>query len=146
LAWIRDNGDGMSLRKLEEALRIGGEADYGARSLGKYGFGLKGASWSQARDFKVVTREKDGEVHQLGWDLSNMADWRVDESPLEDWEAAAADPGEHGTVVLWKNMRAPDAAPAIKGVSPYVAEIKELNQHLALVFHRFLEGEAKGRP
>lgn len=142
---IRDNGDGMSPENLEEAMRVGGEADYDSRSLGKYGFGLKGASWSQARKMTVVTREKGAEVHHLGWDLASMADWIVDDIPLSAWQAKVADPGEKGTVVLWQNMKAPKSAPAIKGVSPYVAEIKDLNQHLGLVFHRFLDGDAKGR-
>lgn len=142
---IRDNGRGMSAGALEEAMRIGGEANYDARSLGKYGFGLKGASWSQARDFKVVTRQKDGEVHHLGWDQGNMANWRVDDGPLAVWEAEATNPGEQGTVVLWKNMKAPVTAPSIKGVPPHVAEIQELTRHLGQVFHRFLDGAAKGR-
>lgn len=143
---IRDNGDGMTPDQLEEAMRIGGEADYDHRSLGKYGFGLKGASWSQARDFTVVTRQKGGTLHHLGWDMANMADWQVDDGPLDAWEAEVADPGEKGTTVLWKGMKAPITVPSMKGVPPYVAEIRDLNQHLGLVFHRFLDGEARGRP
>lgn len=142
---ICDNGRGMSAAELEEAIRIGGDAEYDSRSLGKYGYGLKGASWSQARAFTVVTRQSGGPVHHLGWDRDNMADWAVDESPLEPWEEAVADPGEHGTVVLWKRMKAPTSAPSIKGVAPHVAEIQELSRHLGLVFHRFLDGDAKGR-
>lgn len=142
---IRDNGRGMSPELLDEAIRIGGEAEYDNRSLGKYGFGLKGASWSQARNFKVVTRQQGGQVHHLGWDQDNMADWRVDDGPLEAWEAEVADPGEQGTVVLWQNMKTPMTAPSIKGVPPHVAEIQELRRHLGLVFHRFLDGDAKGR-
>jgi len=142
---IRDNGRGMSMEQLAEAMRIGGEAEYDNKSLGKYGFGLKGASWSQARSFKVVTRQKGGEVQHLGWDQDNMADWHADDSQLEAWEAEATDVGEHGTVVLWKNMKAPATAPSIKGVPPHVAEIRELERHLGLVFHRFLDGDAKGR-
>lgn len=142
---IRDNGHGMSAGQLKEAMRIGGEAEYDSRSLGKYGFGLKGASWSQARDFKVVTRQKNKEVNHLGWDQDNMADWRVDDGPLEFWETKATDPGEQGTVVLWKNMKAPTMAPSIKGVPPHIAEIQEISRHLGLVFHRFLDGAAKGR-
>lgn len=143
---IRDNGDGMSQAKLDEAMRVGSEASYDTRSLGKYGYGLKGASWSQARAFKVVTRERGQPVLHAGWDKAQMTDWIVDESPLEPWEAAATDVGEHGTAVLWKNMKAPTSAPAAKGVSPHVAEILELSRHLGLVFHRFIEGDAKGRP
>lgn len=143
---IRDDGVGMSPKALDEAMRIGGEADYDSRSLGKYGYGLKGASWSQARAFTVVTRQSGGPASHLGWDRDNMADWAVDDSPLEAWEAVVTDPGEHGTTVLWKRMKAPTVAPSIKGVPPHVAEIQDLGRHLGLVFHRFLDGEAKGRP
>jgi hypothetical protein len=142
---IRDNGCGMRPAELAEAMRIGGEVDYDWLSLGKYGYGLKGASWSQARVFTVVTRARGGDLTHLTWDRDNMADWRVDDSPLEAWEEAATDPGAHGTSVLWKKMKAPTAAPSAKGVSPHVAEIQDLTRHLGLVFHRFLDGEAKGR-
>jgi len=142
---IRDNGRGMSLADLDDAMRVGGEANYDSRSLGKYGYGLKGASWSQAKAFTVVTRQSGGPVVHLGWDRDNMVDWAVDESPLENWEAAATDPGDHGTTVLWKRMKAPTAAPSVKGVPPHVAEIQDLSRHLGLVFHRFLDGDAKGR-
>ncbi len=142
---IRDNGVGMSASQLDEAMRIGGEAEYDSRSLGKYGYGLKGASWSQARAFTVVTRQQGGPLTHLGWDRDDMADWEVDESPLEPWEAAVTDLGEHGTAVLWKRMKTPTSAPSIKGVPPHVAEIQELSRHLGLVFHRFLDGEARGR-
>lgn len=143
---ISDNGDGMSQAKLDEAMRVGSETSYDARSLGKYGYGLKGASWSQARAFKVVTRERGQPVLHAGWDKAQMTDWVIDESPLEAWEADATNVGDHGTAVLWKNMKAPTAAPAAKGVSPHVGEIQELSRHLGLVFHRFIEGDAKGRP
>lgn len=142
---IRDNGKGMSATELDEAMRIGSETDYDSRSLGKYGYGLKGASWSQARAFTVATRQKGGPLVHLTWDKDKIADWQVDESPLEPWESAVVEPGEHGTTVLWKRMKAPTTAPSIKGVSPHVAEIQDLDRHLGLVFHRFLDGDAKGR-
>jgi hypothetical protein len=143
---IRDNGCGMTRDQLMEAMRVGGEANYDQRSLGKYGYGLKGASWSQARAFTVVTRPKGGEQSHATWDRDNMAGWQVDQTPLQEWEAEAADPDEHGTVVLWKKMKAATVAPSIRGVPPHVAEIQELNRHLGTVFHRFLDGDAKGRP
>ena len=143
---IRDNGDGMSESKLEEAMRIGSAAEYNPRSLGKFGYGLKGASWSQARAVIVVTKERGGAVLQMGWDKADMADWSLTDTPLEEWEAKATYIPDTGTAVLWKHMKSPMFAPAAKGVTPYVAEIQDLRQHLELVFHRFLEGDAKGRP
>ncbi len=53
--------------------------------------------------------------------------------------------GEQGTAVLWEDMTPPAAAPAARGVPPYVAEVLELQRHLGLVFHRFLEGNARNR-
>ncbi|MER9385527.1 ATP-binding protein [Mesorhizobium sp. M0435] len=143
---IRDNGTGMDAQTLDEALRIGSDTTYGVRSLGKYGYGLKGASWSQARAVTVVTKQAGQPLIHLGWDKQDMADFSVIEAPLEPWEDDATKIPQKGTAVLWKHMKMPLSAPSAKGVSPHVAEIQELTRHLELVFHRFLEGEAKGRP
>jgi hypothetical protein len=142
---ITDNGDGMTPAELDEAMTIGSDADYDDNALGKYGFGLKGASWSQARLFTVVTRTRGGPTSHLTWDKKDLGDWEALESPIEPWEEAAIGLGEMGTSVLWKDMKPPAAAPAARGVPPYFAEILELQRHLGLVFHRFLEGEAKNR-
>ena len=53
---IADNGNGMSAATLAEAMRIGSASEYEENALGKYGYGLKGASWSQAKVFTVVTK------------------------------------------------------------------------------------------
>ncbi|WP_298236590.1 ATP-binding protein [uncultured Azohydromonas sp.] len=142
---IADNGHGMDQAKLAEAMRIGGLSDYSGNSLGKYGFGLKGASWSQAKVFTVVTRREGGPVHHLTWDVDDMDGWVAKSDPLEPWERDVTAPGSHGTVVLWRNMRPPQAMPTSRGVDPHTAEVMLLERHLALVFHRFIEGKAAGR-
>lgn len=142
---IADNGDGMTSDRLREAMRIGSKADYEGNSLGKYGFGLKGASWSQAGAFTVVSKVSGGMLEWLTWDTNDMDDWAPKSDPLEPWEQECAELGEKGTAVLWKRMRPPQTMPAIKGLDPYTAEITELERHLALVFHRFLDGQAAGR-
>jgi hypothetical protein len=142
---ITDNGRGMTEAELDEAMTLGSEAEYDDNALGKYGFGMKGASWSQARAFTVVTRKAGGETYQLTWDKHDLGDWEVLETPLDPWETEATTLGEKGTSVLWKDMKPPAIAPAGRGVTPYTAEQRDLERHLALVFHRFLEGEAKNR-
>lgn len=42
-------------------------------------------------------------------------------------------------------MRPPKQSSATRGVDPYTAEVRDLSRHLGLVFHRFIEGQAKGR-
>ena len=142
---IRDNGHGMDAAQLDEAMTLGSEVDYESNSLGKFGYGLKGASWSQAPVFTVVTRRRGEPVVHLSWDRRNLGDWVASAAPLEEWETEVATPVDQGTVVLWKEMKPPAAALNVPGVTPWTAEISQLNRELALVFHRFLEGEAKNR-
>lgn len=142
---ISDNGHGMDAEQLAEAMTLGSDVDYETNSLGKFGYGLKGASWSQAKVFTVVTRRRDGQVSHLSWDRDNLGDWVAGDEPLEDWEAEVATPGVQGTVVLWKDMKPPASAPTVPGVTPWTAEISQLSRELGLVFHRFIEGEAKNR-
>lgn len=42
-------------------------------------------------------------------------------------------------------MRPPQNMPTARGLDPYSYEVMLLERHLALVFHRFLEGKAAGR-
>lgn len=142
---ISDNGSGMSPERLEEAMRIGGKSDYSGNSLGKYGFGLKGASWSQTKVFTVVTKEDGRAAHHMTWDAHDMGEWEVKSEPLEAWEVKATALKKHGTVVLWKDMKPPQSTATLKGLDPYSSEIAALERHLALVFHRFIEGKAQGR-
>lgn len=142
---IADNGSGMSAERLEEAMRIGGKSDYSGNSLGKYGFGLKGASWSQTKVFTVVTKEEGKAAHHMTWDAHDMGEWEVKSDALEAWETKATVLKKHGTVVLWKDMKPPQSTATLKGLDPYSSEIAALERHLALVFHRFIEGKAQGR-
>lgn len=141
---IRDNGHGMNPQELDQAMTLGSLVNYENNSLGKFGYGLKGASWSQSAVFTVATRRQGGPICHLTWDRDNLGDWEANNAALADWEDEATRPGEHGTVVLWKAMKPPAAINAV-GVAPWTAETTELNQHLGLVFHRFLEGDAKNR-
>lgn len=73
-----------------------------------------------------------------------MEGWDVQEGVVEPWMTAATDVGEHGTAVVWKDMRLPEAAPTVKGTDPYTSEIMDLERHLGLVFHRFINGDVGG--
>lgn len=142
---VADNGRGMDESTLEEAMRIGSGTEYQDNALGKYGFGLKGASWSQTKEFTVVTKRARGKAHHLTWDTADMENWIAKSDALAPWEIAATNIAARGTVVLWKNMRPPQHMPAVRGLDPHSAEVMQLERHLALVFHRFIEGKAAGR-
>ncbi len=142
---IADNGCGMDHTTLAEAMRIGSSSEYEENSLGKYGYGLKGASWSQANVFTVVTKRDGAQATHLTWDVDDMDGWIAKSNALEPWKQEATVLGNHGTVVLWEGMRPPQTMPITRGLDPYSSEIMLLERHLALVFHRFLEGRAVGR-
>lgn len=142
---VSDNGSGMGSARLAEAMRIGSDSEYEDNSLGKYGYGLKGASWSQTRVFTVVTKCEGASAHHLTWDANDMKGWIAKSDPLEPWEQQATKLGSRGTAVLWKDMRPPQNMPTTRGLDPYSHEVMLLERHLALVFHRFLEGKAVGR-
>jgi hypothetical protein len=142
---ITDNGSGMDEDRLAEAMRIGGQSEYSEDSLGKYGFGLKGASWSQTKIFTVVTKEEGRQARHMTWDAHDMGDWEVKREPLEPWEEEATKLKKRGTVVLWKDMKPPRSVVALKGLDQYSSEVAALERHIGLVFHRFLEGKVSGR-
>ena len=66
-SWIRivDDGDGMDDAALEAGMRLGASdprAERAASDLGRFGLGLKTASFSQARRLTVASRQNGGPV------------------------------------------------------------------------------------
>ena len=79
---VLDDGCGMSEVELEHAMRMGSKNPLEIRpasDLGRFGLGMKTASFSQCRRLTVVTR-KDGRTSAAIWDLDFVAetdDWLV---------------------------------------------------------------------
>jgi len=153
-SWIRiaDNGIGMSAAVLDEALRFGTRREYPDSGLSRFGLGMKTASLSQCRSMTVATRADDSEPIEIRrWDLDYVEE-------TDEWEAlqlrdsecrseCVAPLREHpGTVVLWEQLdrvlryRLPTGIAASQGMAALCRQVEE---HLAMVFHRFLGGEAK---
>lgn len=61
--YIADNGCGMNKESLLQAMTIGSDTDHDSTiDLGKFGVGLKQACLGLAKAFRVLTKEKDGEL------------------------------------------------------------------------------------
>ena len=146
---VRDNGKGMDEAGLRQAMRVGNRRAYGGTDLGKFGYGLKGASWSQADCLTVVSKAaKDSVPSVRTWDndhLINSAKWQTLSGPVDTKYSLETQISETGTAVLLTKMRPPIEVQTVRDVDPYTVEVTELRHHLELVFHRFLEGIAKGR-
>lgn len=156
-SWIRisDDGHGMSGDQLTEAFRYGSEREYTRTELGRFGFGLKSASTSQCRKLTVVSRaDTPGaplEARQLDLDhINQVNDWQIfDLRPDEVPEAARSALGQtSGTVVLWEDL---DHVLQYKdsfggwAKKQLIASAEDVDEHLGMVFHRFLAGEVAGR-
>jgi len=145
---IRDDGTGMTPSGLRDAMKIGHQRDYDDGDLGKFGYGLKGAAWSQADRLTVVSKAAGNESTTLTWDREHLAKtrrWALLSDPVAPEHASAVDIGDSGTAVLLTQMR-PSMEPARgKADSPYAQELAAIKSHLELVFHRYLEGKARGR-
>lgn len=154
-SWVRiaDNGRGMSPAELREAMRYGAERDYDASALGKFGLGLKTASMSQCQRLSVASRisPNRADIVAYCWDLDHILRtnrWEI--LPLERTGLGPAirEPLKEtaGTVVLWQRLDRilgfthPYGESARKRLS---SMCRELEEHLAMVFHRFLTGEVK---
>ncbi len=150
--FIADNGQGMTINGLTEAMRFGSRRNYGRGDLGRYGLGLKTASLSQGRAFTVVTRTATGrrliQTRQLDLDfVAEFDDWLIIEPERNAVIQRARNLLEDapGTVVIWEKLdRVVPAKNSTGGWARRRFETltQKTSEHLAMVFHRFLSGEA----
>lgn len=146
---ILDDGNGMSREKLLDAMRPGSQNPLDNRDegdLGRFGLGLKTASFSQCRRLTVVTRNQSG-VSAARWDLDYVAykdDWllqilntgEVDNVPFVERL------GDCGTLVVWESLdRVSDETRTTSLKDHIYEQLDRARHHLELVFHRFLSGE-----
>jgi hypothetical protein len=145
---IVDDGVGMSSDGLIDAMRLGSRHPHerrAARDLGRFGLGLKTASFSQCRRLTVVAR-KDGVTSAAVWDLDHVASkdsWSLQIPSDATLIPFAEHLGPHGVLVLWERLdRAIEVDGTESGRKQFIREVTEAGKHLELVFHRYLSGEA----
>ena len=149
---VQDDGIGMDEAELDRAMRLGEQSPLDARDssdLGRFGLGLKTASFSQCRRLTVASRRADV-AGCLRWDLDVLAasaddGWHLMEGPTIGsrplLDPLSAVP--HGTLVLWETLD--------RIVTPGFSEqdfldlIDVVERHLAMVFHRYLAGQHRRR-
>jgi hypothetical protein len=145
---IRDDGSGMTPSGLRDAMKIGHQREYDDGDLGKFGYGLKGAAWSQADRLTVVSKAAGGEATTLTWDKEHLARtrrWTLLNDPVAPQHASSVEIADSGTAVLLTQMRPAMEPTKGRADSPYAQELAAIRSHLELVFHRYLEGRARGR-
>jgi len=144
---ILDDGHGMVAHELLDAMRLGSQSPLDPREsgdLGRFGLGLKTASFSQCRRLTVLTKA-EGKMSAARWDLAQVEesdDWLVEIPPDPSTIPFAKELGENGTLVLWEKLdRLLAGGSADEEGRHLVKRLDDAAVHLELVFHRFLSGE-----
>lgn len=150
---IIDNGNGMNREEMVDAMRHGSSNPKEERAnddLGRFGLGLKTASFSQCKCLTVVSSRK-GQRCSAEWNLDvidEKNDWLLS---IPNKDEISTLPlierlNETGTLVLWRNLdRLFEGKSGLKRQEIVNEKIDVLEKHLSLVFHRFLSGEMRRR-
>lgn len=150
---IRDDGEGMSEHELRQAMRPGSLSpleDRAASDLGRFGLGMKTASISQCRCLTVMSKTTGSPLAVRRWDLDYIAstgtgEWRLlkGDDLVNDDERSLLTGQKQGTVLLWDRLDrlVGDVASDDEVAQRHFRERADaVKQHLAMVFHRFLQG------
>jgi hypothetical protein len=147
---ILDDGSGMSEKSLFEAMRLGSKNPLEERDendLGRFGLGLKTASFSQCRLLTVKSKTKKREISTRCWDLdyiNNVKDWNLLKT-IDNETEHLLDPLNkltNGTFVLWQKLDRiveVDDPNDPQGKNDFLRKIEDIQRYLEMVFHRFIE-------
>lgn len=148
---ILDDGRGMTEASLLEAMTLGSRSPLEWRDeqdLGRFGLGLKTASFSQCRRLTVRSRAAGARAATRCWDLDYIAqtrEWRLLGAASAEAEKYLEDLNRRpqGTVVLWEKVdRVATGRPKddAAGRDWFLRAAEDVERHLGMVFHRYLEG------
>lgn len=144
---IKDDGIGMTNDELLHAMRPGAKnplAQRDEKDLGRFGLGLKTASFSQCRTLSVISK-KDDVISFWTWDLDYVAEckkWNLIKWCPDSFKNSLDDVST-GTIVIWSkldriipaNTDSRDEAAKEK----FSTALNNVRNHLAMTFHRFIE-------
>jgi len=149
LEWmaILDDGIGMTNDEMLKALTLGGEGielERRAEDLGRFGLGLKTASFSQCRKLTLISKKENQNINTLIFDLDHVM--------KNGWEVYSLDNHElliqkikkrienkkffdakSWTVVFWENLDKIH----IPSVHSFYAELTKVRNHFELIYHKF---------
>lgn len=142
-----DNGIGMTGEELVEAMRLASKdpnRDREKNDLGRFGLGLKTASFSQCKKVTVISK-KNSDLSIAQWDLDYLEaknEWLLKRPSLDTIKNIPfideLKNQNSGTLVIWQEIDRYQK-------ETFVNIIDKLRNHLSLVFHRYLEGAVRGK-
>ncbi|AMV40491.1 ATP-binding protein [Planctomyces sp. SH-PL62] len=153
---IADDGAGMAEADLVNAMRAGSRSPLAPRTpgdLGRFGLGLKTASFSQCRRLTVASTTDGTQPAVRRWDLDHVQkvrDWQLLREAASGSMPRLAQIGKlrHGTVVLWEQMDRLVTGTETTNKTDhqrFLELVQHVEEHLGMVFHRYLKGKGSIR-
>lgn len=148
---IIDDGKGMSEEELINAMRLGSKSPLEERfedDLGRFGLGMKTASFSQCNRLTVATKQYSLESTVRCWDLdyiSKINCWNLlkSKSTIMEKYLIRLNEMSSGTVVLWENIDSIVSENSDQNLDPqkfFYEKASDVKKHVALTFCDFLAG------
>lgn len=145
---IKDDGCGMNSNEIIQAMRPGAQnplSERNSNDLGRYGLGLKTASFSQCRKLSVLSKKTGYCAAYWTWDLDYVAQsdsWELLHWMPEEYKSALDD-DKTGTLILWSDLDrivpldVKDDNESEK--RKFIKSLDRVKNHIAMIFHRFME-------
>lgn len=147
---ISDNGLGMNKDELVLAMTPGSkdpEEVRNERDLGRFGMGLKTASFSQCKRLTCITKKEGYSTIKRCWDIdfiNTESEWQLLDYISDNTFLTKIDKQKSGTLVLWEKLDriVGDTETNNESVkNAFFQEMINVRHHLSLVFHKFIESK-----
>jgi Histidine kinase-, DNA gyrase B-, and HSP90-like ATPase len=138
---VLDDGYGMTQEELHAAMRPASANPLAERSpddLGRFGWGMKSASFSQCKKLTVISRQ-NGTLSGAEWDLDNVQDWKMGVLSHQELKEIGA-PELHeqpGTQILWSDCDRLSEYGTITE-DHFNNLIVHTRNRIALIYHKYL--------
>ncbi|GMM68536.1 ATP-binding protein [Alteromonas sp. MTD1] len=144
---IIDDGAGMYFDELISNLRIGCKDPIEKREkgdLGRFGSGMKTASFSQTKYLTVITKSENEEICAAKWDLDLVKEtnqWllkSLDHNEIKDLlKQFEFNIGSSGTIILWESLDKYATLSSEEAEEVIKQDVSDLRSFVGLYFHKF---------
>jgi hypothetical protein len=151
---IIDDGHGMDEHELINNMKIGCKDPAEARNsddLGRFGSGMKTASFSQARKLIVLSKTSNSNICGASWDIDKIISedaWcleKLDKNDIALLEnQGVVQLGNQGTQIIWQKLTCYQKDAHASNHDAQIASLlATADKHIGLHFHRFMSGAGK---
>ena len=147
---IYDDGWGMSEKELYENMKLAAKdpsLERDKNDLGRFGSGMKTASFSQARKLIVISKKKGSKICGAYWDIDEIESsdsWEVlmslSEEEINSIYGFDKDMlSETGTVIIWHKIISFKETQHTSLENIIANTIDSMSRYLSLHFHKFMQ-------